>query len=980
MGQSYDDEGGSWSFGYVVLDFDWSSIPSNAVIDSVNLYHVSDGIFLSGLTFFASRYTGTWPALTSNVSQACTFGKDETYKTNFTTGSSQSYFGSPIPAALAQQIRSSGGWLMMYRDDKANQWEYEIYPYDNASYKPYLQVDWHYPNTAPNAPSVSMSNGAYWQTTLQPTINWTFSDPDGNPQGGYSVELINGAYSASLWSSGAIADANARSYTLPAGVITGDGTFWLRMRVYDSNGAWNQSNGNSPDPAFGNVSFGVDRTAPTTSNYNVGVTPANIASGGTKNVSIDIGDGLSGAYLSDAYYCKPDGTWVQCLSLATSSGATRTIPVPITTEGTYLVDFYVRDNAGNNAASYPVRLSFIVDRTAPAMNSVTGQIKTNSSATQRFTVNTSDANGIQRVDAYILNFAGTAWSGPFAATNAGSGNWYYDFNPAYEAGNGTHTVRFWSYDPAGNGNFIDSSLVYDTTAPSAPTITPSRAAGSWGATDVTFTLGGSTDSLTGVNRYEYNLNGGAWTTYTGTVTLSTTGATTVNARAVDNVGNVSGTTSATFYIDKVAPTAPTINRSNTNWSNVNVTFTITNGTDANSGVARSEYNLNGGAWTTYTGTVTVSAAGQTTVNARTVDNAGNVSSTTTTTIYIDKVAPTATNQTFTVNTNSTSARLWIYGVADDYSGVNRIEVWRTPPGGAEAYLGNMTKNGATNDYYIDVTLSTQGTYAYRLVPFDNAGNYINAGTANVTYDTTAPTIGSVDAYGYTSATTGTRRVFANNVADSGSGINTVNASYIRPGDGGRTTLTAVQSGSNWYVDVPLSAVQGEWNVQFQAVDRAGNTSSVSTAYFFVDNVAPADGNEQYSITESSVTVTWTGFSDTAPSSGYSRTEFYFQKADGTPIDIDSNGSTESLLTFTDNRTSYTVNNLVPGTQYRCTVVLTDKSGNSNAWSYDTFYTNHLLQPNIGGVWKTPKGNYVNVGGTWRRVVAAWTKVNGTWKK
>ena len=51
----------------------------------------------------------------------------------------------------------------------------------------------------------------------------------------------------------------------------------------------------------------------------------------------------------------------------------------------------------------------------------------------------------------------------------------------------------------------------------------------------------------------YTHLGGSWMTYSGVLSIADHGKHTVSARAIDNVGRVSGTASKTALVDKVAP-------------------------------------------------------------------------------------------------------------------------------------------------------------------------------------------------------------------------------------------------------------------------------------------------------------------------------------------------------------------------------------------------------------------------------------------
>ncbi|WP_270250678.1 hypothetical protein, partial [Ruthenibacterium lactatiformans] len=74
------------------------------------------------------------------------------------------------------------------------------------------------------------------------------------------------------------------------------------------------------------------------------------------------------------------------------------------------------------------------------------------------------------------------------------------------------------------------------------------------------------------------------------------------ARVVDGAGNASGqTATAKVYIDPAPPNVPGVTLSTEQWTNSTVTAAIKDNGDAHSGVARTEYSLDGGSWTTYSG-------------------------------------------------------------------------------------------------------------------------------------------------------------------------------------------------------------------------------------------------------------------------------------------------------------------------------------------------------------------------------------------
>ena len=122
------------------------------------------------------------------------------------------------------------------------------------------------------------------------------------------------------------------------------------------------------------------------------------------------------------------------------------------------------------------------------------------------------------------------------------------------------------------------------------------------------------DYGSGIHHYEYQINGGAWTgcpVGDPTVTITAGGETTVTARVVDGAGNASGqTATAKVYIDPAPPNVPGITLSTEQWTNSMVTAAIKDNGDAHSGVARTEYSLDGGSWTAYSGVLSIADHGK----------------------------------------------------------------------------------------------------------------------------------------------------------------------------------------------------------------------------------------------------------------------------------------------------------------------------------------------------------------------------------
>ena len=132
----------------------------------------------------------------------------------------------------------------------------------------------------------------------------------------------------------------------------------------------------------------------------------------------------------------------------------------------------------------------------------------------------------------------------------------------------------------------------------------------------------ATDDTGSTPTIEYSTDGSTWMPWTGPLPVPD-GNWTYRSRATDGVGAVSTPVSLPVQVDRTAPsTTATAAPGATIITPVTVTL---NATDAVSGVARTRYQVGGGAWTAYTGpfTVTPQSSAQT-VAYYSTDTAGHV--------------------------------------------------------------------------------------------------------------------------------------------------------------------------------------------------------------------------------------------------------------------------------------------------------------------------------------------------------------------
>jgi len=143
------------------------------------------------------------------------------------------------------------------------------------------------------------------------------------------------------------------------------------------------------------------------------------------------------------------------------------------------------------------------------------------------------------------------------------------------------------------------------------------------ATYVTFatplTLIAFDASGTGIRRVEYRDDGGPWSVYATPFALAGDGSHLLEWFSEDNVGNVEPVRSARLSVDDTPPTTTLLVPPGP-WSYAS-RFELA-ATDAGSGVARTEYRVDGGPWREYEGSFSL-AVGNHEIRYRSVDRLGN---------------------------------------------------------------------------------------------------------------------------------------------------------------------------------------------------------------------------------------------------------------------------------------------------------------------------------------------------------------------
>ncbi|NMC56413.1 MAG: hypothetical protein GYA50_04240, partial [Eubacteriaceae bacterium] len=196
----------------------------------------------------------------------------------------------------------------------------------------------------------------------------------------------------------------------------------------------------------------------------------------------------------------------------------------------------------------------------------------------------------------------------------------------------------------------------------------------------------------------------------------------------DYAGKTSATQNVTISnIDKTAPSAPaSITLSHDSWTNTDVGVIMPALTQDSGSPLRYIYKIGSGSWQDLPSNYTVSNSGQYSISVAVADAAGNISSSVSDIIYIDKLSPIINNVSQTVS--SGSCLITINAVDSGLSGLKEMKYASGSHDAAYFSSGGTVFTGGA------FTVTTGGVYTVYIS--DNAGNYI---TSEYTLNT-APSI------------------------------------------------------------------------------------------------------------------------------------------------------------------------------------------------------------------------------------------------
>ncbi|WP_431309509.1 Ig-like domain-containing protein [Enterobacter hormaechei] len=561
-------------------------------------------------------------------------------------------------------------------------------------------------------------------------------------------------------------------------------------------------------------------------------------------------------------------------------------------DGEYTITATVSDKAGNpGSATHDVTLNGDVPTIAINTFAQDDIVNAAEHGTPLVISGTTDAPTGQTV---TITLNGKTYT----ATVQNDGTWSYTVGSADVtalADGGSYVINAQVSNAIGNSASDNHTVTVDLTAPSMGISIDSLqndtglSANDFITNDSQVVVNGSLTAQLGNNeKAQISLDGGTtWIdlTVTGTTWRYTDGRTLTDGtyqyqvRVIDNAGNVGATDSQDVVIDLTKPAAATITVDSVSQdtglsdsdfitSDNQISLKGTLGAAQGSG-DHAQISLDGGAtWTD----VSVSGLSWTYVDGRTladgdynyqlrvIDDAGNISATTSQVVTIDTVAPDA-SKTIAIDSISDDTGLSSSDfITNDTSLTLHGSLGATLADGEYAQIsidGGVTWQNVivtgNSWYYVDGRTLGNQTYDYYVRVVDAAGNVGASAHQQVTVDTVAPDAAITVTVDNITVDTG----FDNNDFLTSSTSYTLNGTlgaelgageYVQVSmDGGTTWVYATVSGTRWSYNDTRTLADGDYRYQVRVVDQAGNVGATTTQDVTVDTQAP-----QYGITIDSI--------------------------------------------------------------------------------------------------------------------------------
>ncbi len=524
------------------------------------------------------------------------------------------------------------------------------------------------------------------------------------------------------------------------------------------------------------------------------------------NFTLSATDNLSGVVVTE--YRIDGGNW------------TAYAPFTVAAEGTHTIDYYSKDNLINTETFK--RLSVIVDNTPPVTTITTGDPKYTASEGKLYVTSgttltlsaTDDLSGVVVTD-YRIN----------------GGNWTV-YAPFTLAGEGTHTIDYYSKDNLANTEtFRTLSVIVDNTPPVTVITTgePKYTAldGKIYVTSGTTITLSATDSLSGVAVTEYRIDSGTWTAYAPFAILAE-GTHTIDYYSRDNVNHIEALKTLSVIVDNTPPVT-TITTGDPKYTAPDVKIYVASGTtftlsatDNLSGVAETEYRIDGGVWTAYA-PLTIPAERQHTIDYFSKDNVNNTEAIKSLIVIVDNTPPVTTITTGDPTYNAADGRLYVasataftLSATDNLSGVAATE-YRLDGGAWTAYA--------------PFTIFAEGTHTIEYFSKDNVANTEISKTLTVIVDNTSP---------ISTITTGSPqyRDYEKLYVSGSTGIKIEASDAV---SGVKRTEYAIDN-SEWNAHTALfsltSYADGAHTIHYRSIDNVGNPEEAKESVVILDKTPP----------------------------------------------------------------------------------------------------------------------------------------------
>ncbi|MBN2045242.1 MAG: Ig-like domain repeat protein [Anaerolineales bacterium] len=490
-----------------------------------------------------------------------------------------------------------------------------------------------------------------------------------------------------------------------------------------------------------------------------------------------------GAVLNvSAHEPQGDPMTVTCTNPAASATGSTSIGLP---EGTGTANCTVTSAAGSDASSSSWKVDTVSPSNTPAESGATGN---GGWYVSDVAVSVSGTDATSGVNQQRVGVDG-AWAGSSATISA----------------NGTHAVTFQVTDNAGNRAESSRSIKIDKLAPSiSPGISGATGDGGWYISSPTINLNGS-DAHSGVASERVRVSGLGWQS-SGYI-IEADGNYMLEYEVVDHAGHIS-TASGAVRVDTTDPqmSVTIAGGGGANGWHMAPLLAGISGSDAMSGLKSAELSVDGGPW--ISGPVSFDVEGVFRLDARAVDHAGNVSSSSQS-IRLDMTPPEMTPSLIGTPGNH---GWYISPVAASVSGTDALSGI-----GAEQIRFNGGAWGASLG-----TISSEGAHTVDFRVVDLAGNTISA-TATAAIDLNPPLI---------------------EPSVSGSGSGSYFNAPVTVSVGASDSASGVLSeqvridGGGWVSPGTFALSDGSHLIEYRAEDRAGLVSTASET-IQVDLTAPA---------------------------------------------------------------------------------------------------------------------------------------------